>query len=197
MGQASQILDGMDVYDWDGEKIGKVTRYDKQLGYLQTEGTFSGARYIPFSAIERLTPTGAYVNVSSETVTELYKRMPAVTPDRDASGKLTGSGKVASGYTGRLVPLDAEGVRLVREKIKAGSKVLDAEGKKLGAVQMYDTESGYMRITKGELFPKDIFLPVTAVSYLDDAGIHLAETKESVVDHFVRMPEIAREFFAH
>jgi hypothetical protein len=197
MGQAqNQLFDGMDIFDWEGAKIGKVTRYDRKLGYIQTEGTFSGARYIPVSAIERLGPSGAYLNVSSSTVKDLYQHMPKVTPDLDASGKLTGKGKVASGYTGKLVPLDAEGLQLVREKIMKGSKVFDAEGKRVGAVQVYDKDTGYMRIEKGEIFTKDLFLPVTAVSYLDDAGIHLSEAKDSILSHFLRVPEIAQEFFA-
>jgi hypothetical protein len=53
-----------------------------------------------------------------------------------------------------------------------------------------------MRIQKGEVFTSDVFLPVTAIAYLDDAGIHLSEAKESVMNHFVRMPEVAQEFFA-
>jgi len=197
MGQAqNQIFDGMDIFDWEGAKIGKVTRYDRKLGYIQTEGTFSGARYIPVSAIERLGPSGAYLNVSSGTVKDLYQHMPKVSPDVDSSGKLTGTGKVASGYTGRPVPLDADGLQLVREKITKGTKVFDAEGKKVGAVQVYDKDTGYMRIEKGDVFVKDIFLPVTAVSYLDDTGIHLAEAKDSIMSHFVRVPEVAQEFFA-
>jgi hypothetical protein len=198
MGQAqNQIFDGMDIYDWDGTKIGKVSRYDKKLGYFQTEGTFSGPRYIPISAVERVGPSGAYLNVPSATVKELYQHMPPVTPDVNAAGKLTGSAKVPSGYTGRPVPLDAEGLQLVREKITQGSKVFDAEGKKVGAVQAYDRESGYMRIEKGEVFTKDIFLPVTAISYLDDTGIHLSEAKDNIMNHFFRVPEVAQEFFAH
>jgi len=192
-----QILDGMDIYDWDGTKIGKVTRYEKKLGYLETSGTFTGPRYIPFSAVERIGPAGAYLNVSADRVSALYKRMPPVTPSVDASGRLTGGGTVASGYTGRPIPLDAEGIQMVREKIGKGSKVLDADGKKVGTVDAYDTQSGYMRVAKGELFPKDLFLPVTAVWYLDDKGIHLSEPKDAILNHFVRVPEVAQEFFAH
>ena len=192
-----QMFDGMDVYDWDGAKVGKVARYDQKLGYIETKGTFTGSRYIPFWAVERVTPGGAYLNVSASRVKELYQHMPKVTPDVDASGKLTGGAKIASGYTGRPTPLDTDGPKLVREKITKGSKVFDAEGKTLGTVQLYDQATGYMRIEKGALSTKDIFLPVTAVSYLDETGIHLAEPKESIMSHFVKLPEVAQEFFAH
>src|SRR5882672_8891001 len=59
-----QILDGMDIYDVDGAKIGQVVRYDPKLGYFETVGAFSGSRYIPFDAIERIGPTGATLNVT-------------------------------------------------------------------------------------------------------------------------------------
>jgi hypothetical protein len=198
MGQAqNQIFDGMELYDWEGSKIGKIIRYDMKLGYFETEGAFSGRRYIPLSAVERVGPAGAYLNVPASTVKELYQHMPKVTPDMDRSGKLTGSGKIASGYTGRPVPLDVDGVRLVRERITSGTKVFDADGKKIGAVQAYDKSTGYMRVEKGEIFTKDLFLPVTVVSYLDDTGIHLSEPKDSILNHFVKMPEVAQEFFTH
>jgi len=196
MGQAvNQFFDGMDVYDWDGAKIGAVVRYDPKLGYLETEGTFSGSRYIPFWAVERVGPGGAYLNVPSSTVKELYQHMPRVKPDV-VGGKLTGGAKVASGYTGRPVPLDADGLKLVREKITIGSKVFDAEGKKLGSIELYDKDTGYMRIAKGQIFPKDLFLPVTAIAYLDEKGVHLVQTKDSIANHFVKMPDVAHEFFA-
>src|SRR6185295_14110409 len=137
------------------------------------DGAFSGPRYIPFSAVERIGPSGAYLNVSSATVKDLYQHTPRVTPDVSPGGKLTGGAKVPSGYTGRPVPLDAEGVQHVREKIMQGTKVIDAEGKKVGTIQAYDKETGYMRVEKGEIFTKDLFLPVTAVAFLDEQGIHL------------------------
>jgi hypothetical protein len=197
MGQAAeQFFDGLEVFDWDGVKLGKVVRYDRKLGYFQTEGALEGPRYIPFSAVERVGPAGAFLNVSKGTVKDLYQHMPKVKPDV-AGGKLTGGGSVPSGYTGRPVPLDAEGIKLVREKVKTGSKVFDAEGKSLGTVQLYDKETGYMRIEKGAIVPKDIFLPVTAIAYVDDTGIHLSEAKSSIMDHFVRLPEVAQSFFAH
>src|SRR6516225_4100597 len=64
----NQIFDGMDIYDVDGTKIGTVTRYDSAIGYLETVGTFSGPRYIPFAAIERIGPSGAWLNVTRSCV---------------------------------------------------------------------------------------------------------------------------------
>lgn len=190
-----QLLDGMDVYDMEGMKVGKVVRYDKRLGYFETLGAFSGPRYIPFWAIERIGPSGTYLNVTKSVVSDVYRRMPGVKPGLSPDGKLTGGGTVQSGHTGEMVPLDAEEISLVREKIKIGTPVLDADNRNLGEIQAYDESSGYMRIEKDAPTTKDIFLPVTSVSYLDDKGIHLSEVKDTIMNRFSRVPEIAREFF--
>jgi hypothetical protein len=190
-----QILDGMDVYDVEGIKVGQVVRYNKNLGYFETMGTFSGPRYIPFWALERIGPSGAYLNVTKSIVSDSYSRMPAVTPDVTREGKLTGGGKVQSGRTGKMVPLDAEGLNVVKEQIHAGTPVLDVEHKNLGTVEAYDGDSGYMRIEKEGLTIKDIFLPVTSVSYLDDEGIHLYESKDTIMTRFNRLPAVAASFF--
>lgn len=191
-----QLFDGMDIYDVDGTKIGTVTRYDAAVGYFETIGTFSGPRYVPFAAIERIGPTGAWLNVTKSFVSTAYKNMPPVTPDVTAQGKLTGSATVESGYSGETVPLDAAALSVVRENIQEGTPVFDSDEKELGTVQAYDGSTGYMRIEKGVFFTKDIFLPVTTVSFLDDRGIHLAEQKDTIVNRFSRVPEIARSFFA-
>ena len=193
-----QLLDGMDVYDVDGAKIGQVVRYNKKVGYFETLGTFSGPRYIPFLAIERIGPSGAYLNVTRSVVSDVYDHMPAVTPDLTPEGKLTGGGTVQSGRTGKMVPLDADGLRVVKEQIPFARAlpVLDAELKNLGTVEAYDNGSGYMRIEKDGFTVKDIFLPVTSVSYLDDEGIHLSETKDTIMTRFNRLPEIARTYFS-
>jgi hypothetical protein len=192
----NQLFDGMDIYDVEGIKIGTVTRYDSALGYFESIGTFSGPRYVPFSAIERIGPSGAWLNVTKSIVSAVYKDMPAVTPDVTVEGKLTGGGTVQSGYGDEVVPLDAAGLRVVRENIHEGTPVIDSEGKKLGTVQAYDGSTGYMRIEKGGIFLKDIFLPVTTVSFLDDRGIHLSEPKDTIMNRFARVPEVARSFFA-
>ncbi len=192
----SEIFDGMDVYDWVGAKIGRVVHYDANLGYVQTEATFGGARYIPFSAFETVGPSGAYLNVPAETVRTLYGRLPRVTPAMDETGRLTGGGTVESGYTGRAVPLDADGIEAVRRYVTVGSHVFDSEGRTVGRIEAYDPRTGYMRIDKGTLLPKDLFLPATAISYLDQSGIHLSETTDSVMNHFTKVPGVARGFFA-
>jgi len=50
---ADQVREGLEVFDVDGTKVGKILKVDKTLGYFETLGAFTGPRYIPFYAIER------------------------------------------------------------------------------------------------------------------------------------------------
>ena len=192
----SQILEGMDVFDLDGKKLGTILRYDTRLGYFEAQGTWGGSSFVPFYAIERIGPTGVYLNVTKSYVTDVYKQSPAVRPELTPEGKATGGGTVESGWGGgRTVPLDAGALNLLREKITIGASVLDSNDERVGTIDAYDGDSGYMRIEKAGLSMKDIFLPVTAVGYLDDQGVHLAETKETIANRFTKIPEIAQEIF--
>jgi hypothetical protein len=193
----AQFFAGMEVQDYEGHKIGKIVRYDDALGYLETQGPFSGPRYIPYYAVESIGAEEIHLNVTKDTVSDVYKRMPAVKPEVTASGKLTGGGTVESGWDpNKRVPLDAEALALLRERIRTGTTVYDETDQKLGNVDAYDPKTGYMRIKKGALVQKDIFLPATSVAYLDDKGIHLTMTKEAIANRFASLPEIAKQFFA-
>lgn len=197
MGEVSDRLrEGMDVYDVEAVKVGRVLRFDETLGYFETLGLFSGPRYIPFWAIESFGKDRVRLNVTRAVVTEVYNHMPAITPTLTAEGTLAGTGTVQSGNTGRTVPLDADAIREIRERIHPGTAVMDADDEKLGTIQAYDRNSGYMRIEKqGGFVDKEIFLPVTSVSFLDDEGIHLSVAKETIMTRFIRVPDVARQYF--
>jgi hypothetical protein len=193
--EQGQIFSGMEVFDAEKHKVGRVVGYDREIGYFETEGTFSGYRYIPFAAVESVGPTGAQLNVTKDVVTNVYKRMPPVQPDVSEEGTLTGAGTVLSGYDRGRIPLDANAIRLVREQIQIGTWVYDLDGLKLGTIEAYDRATGYMRIGKGIMAPRETFLPVTSVAYLDDKGIHLSMGQAEIVNRFSHLPDVAREVF--
>ena len=72
---------------------------------------------------------------------------------------------MASGYTGRAVPLDAEALGRGSRGDLHRATVVDADDKNLGSSGRHGY-SGYMRIEKDGLSVKDVFLPVTSVSFL-------------------------------
>jgi hypothetical protein len=194
----ADFFEGMEVIDTEGTTVGTLIRHDSRLGYLETQGTFSGPRYIPFLAIESIAPDRIRLNITKDVVTAVYKRLPEVTPELTASGKLTGGATIESGYDpSRHVPLDAAQIQAVKDRIEEGAVVFDDTDKELGTVEAYDPATGYMRLLKGTLAPKEVFLPVTAISYLDDEGIHLSVGKDDITTRYMIIPEVAKDFFAH
>ena len=192
-----QFFEGMEVVDADGRKVGKLVRYEPRLGYFETEGAFSGARYIPVYAIESLTADAINLNVSKDVVSSIYKRMPAVTPDVSSSGRLTGGATVESGNAGGgRVPLDAEQMLLLRERIHEGTTVFDASDKPVGTVDGYDRDTGYIRLEEGMLALKPVFLPATTVAFLDERGIHLSITKDAIANRYTRVPQVVNASLA-
>jgi hypothetical protein len=188
-------LEGLEVFDVDGTKVGKVVQVDKVLGYFETLGTFYGPRYIPFFAVERIDPAGIHLNVMKSVVTHVYNHTPGVRPALAPGDTQIEGGTVPSGYTGQAVPLDADALRAVRGDVFIGATVLDVDDKNLGTLQAFDADTGYMRIEKDGFIVKDIFLPVTSVSFVDELGIHLSEAKSTLSDRYRRRPDIARGFY--
>jgi hypothetical protein len=190
-----QLAEGLDVYDIEGTKVGKVVAFNTELGYFETRGVLSGPRYIPYWALEDAGPGGVHLNVTKAVVAQVYRHLPAITPEPSDTGRPAGTAQVQSGRTGRMVPLGADALKQVSERIHAGTPVLDADDKDVGTIQEYDEDSGYMRIEQDGLTVKDIYLPVTSVSFLDDEGVHVSESEDTILHRFRRLPEVAREYF--
>jgi hypothetical protein len=197
MAYEDQFFAGIEVRDVNDDPIGKLVRYDSTTGYFESDGSlWEGARYIPYYAIEEVGPTAIRLNVEKHFVREAYEHMPKVRPELDESGRFTGRATVTSGYGGgRRLPLDAEATAALRDQIHEGSAVFDDAEQKLGVIQEYDPETGYMHVKKGAVVQKDVFLPATTVAFVDERGIHLTLTKQAIADRFARVPEIARRFF--
>ena len=61
--------------------------------------------------------------------------------------------------------------------------VHDAADEKIGTIQAYDPDGGYLVVQKGFLFHKDLYIPVTAVQNTDAAGtVHLRLYKDDLAD---------------
>lgn len=162
-----QFFAGMEIVDVGGAKIGSLIRYDERLGYLETQGAFPGPRYIPFHAIESVKPAAVRLNVTRDVVSATYRRMP-----------------------------DPRQLRELRDGISEGTPVLDQLDQNVGTVEAYDRDTGYMRIDDGLVAPAPLFLPATAIGFVDDRGIHLNVDKDAIVVQFTRVPEVAREALA-
>jgi hypothetical protein len=73
---------------------------------------------------------------------------------------------------------------------------LDELDETVGTVEAYDRDTGYIRIDNGLVAPAPLFLPATAIGFVDDRGIHLNLGKDAIIVQFTRVPQVAREALA-
>lgn len=77
------------------------------------------------------------------------------------------------------------------QQIVPGANVYGADGDKIGTVSEYSTDSNYLVVQKGWLFPHDIYVPMSAVDRTDQDGIYLALTKDEVKNQNWENPPIS------
>src|SRR5260370_568635 len=187
----SQIANGMAVYDANGDRIGTVQQYDLTNGWFQTEKgvLFPRDRYIPFSAIDRIGPNGIYLSVTTAYVNDMYDEPPFVNVDVVVGpAGAAAVGPVSSRYDGSRWGVDGTRITRAIQRVGKGPKVYGWAGKGVGRVYQYDRAGGWMEVEKGMFSPKDLFIPVTAVDYLDNGGVHLRVTTDVLKNAFVVQP---------
>jgi hypothetical protein len=187
----SQIAYGMTVYDANGDKIGTVQQYDLSNGWFQTEKGvfFPQDRYIPFSAMRGISPNGIYLNVTKEYVKDMYNQPPLVDVDVVAGPDGAAAvGAVTSGYDGSRVVVDSTTISQAIERLTNGLKVYDANGEKVGRVYDYVPGSDWIAVEKGLFSSNDLYIPVTAINYLDRDGVYLRVSKDVLKTAFVVKP---------
>jgi hypothetical protein len=187
----SQVAYGMPVYDANGDKIGTVQQYDLSAGWFLTEKGlfFSGDRYIPVSAIDRIGPSGIYLSVTKGYVKEMYNRPPMVDVDVMAGPDGAAAvGTVTSGYTGSRVVVDSATIGQAVEHLENGLKVYDANAEKVGRVYGYVPGSDWIVVEKGVFSTSDLYVPVTAIEYIDADGVYLRVSKDVLTTAFLVKP---------
>src|SRR5262249_45044613 len=157
-------------------------------GWFETEKgiLFLRDRYIPFSAIDRAGPSGIYLSVNKDYVKDMYGQPPFVNVDVVAAPAGPAAvGTVSSGYDGSRVVGDSTTISQAIDYMSNGLKVYDSNGDKVGRVYQYVPGSDWIAIEKGLFSTSDLYVPVTAVDYLDGEGAHLRVTKDVLRDAFV------------
>lgn len=61
-----------------------------------------------------------------------------------------------------------------------GAAVFDAAGEKVGSVREHNMQAGYLVVHKGWLFPKDVYVPLSAIGRGDSGGIYLNLYKDEL-----------------
>lgn len=71
----------------------------------------------------------------------------------------------------------------MNEQFFEGEAVFDAADEKVGTLHEYNAREGYLVVQKGWLFPKDLFIPVSAVARNDADGVYLNLHKDDLGQH--------------
>src|ERR1051326_3402037 len=81
------FLDGKDVFDASGEKVGSVSWQNRQAGYLaiQKGWLFANEVYVPFSAVVSQDSRGLFLNLSKEDLKDDRWKVPPSVPEVEAS----------------------------------------------------------------------------------------------------------------
>jgi len=67
--------------------------------------------------------------------------------------------------------------------------VYDTSGEKIGTMQAYDPDGGYIMVQKGVFFHKDLYIPVNAVQSTDAEGnVYLSLHKDDLADERYHTP---------
>lgn len=64
--------------------------------------------------------------------------------------------------------------------VDPGTLVYDAAGTWVGIVGLRNPHGEYLVVQKGRLFPKDIYLPATAIAMIDGDGVSLHMSKRDL-----------------
>lgn len=74
----------------------------------------------------------------------------------------------------------AESGNMAGQQFVEGTPVLDAAGEKVGTVSEHNVQGGYLVVHKGWLFPRDVYVPLSAVGRSDAQGISLNMYKDEL-----------------
>jgi uncharacterized protein (TIGR02271 family) len=77
------------------------------------------------------------------------------------------------------------------DQIALGDTVYDAAGEKVGSIAQYDPQAGYLLVEKGLIFRKDIYIPMSAISRIDQSGVFLQLYKDDLQGDLYASPPVA------
>lgn len=77
------------------------------------------------------------------------------------------------------------------DQIAVGATVYDAAGEKIGTIAEYDPQAGYLLVEKGWLFRKDIYIPMSAITRIDENGVYLQFYKDDLQGDRYASPPVA------
>jgi ribosomal 30S subunit maturation factor RimM len=196
------LVDGMPVYDDNGDRVGDVKMFSVVAGYLMVgEGPFGATNlYIPFRLIRSIDPHELYLSVSKQTFETQYTEPPKITtvsetrlvfgPQGAMTTQTSQVQMVQSGYDGTQMAVSSADVGAIAQKLAIGMTVYDAEGVRLGEITQYDTTRGLLVVERGVFKPRVLFVPFSAIQSADRESltVYLSLPKDVVVKEHAMLP---------
>jgi hypothetical protein len=76
----------------------------------------------------------------------------------------------------------------VRQQIAPDQEVYDLDGNKVGIVDQYDLQAGWMKVEKGLFMVKDLYIPFSAIASIDPREIYLSLSKDTLQRDYASPP---------
>ena len=98
---------------------------------------------------------------------------------------------VPSGYDGSPAEFNRVNLELVRRDIARGMAVYATSGDKLGTVDGFDSQIGYLIVQRHHFGEKDFFIPFAAITAIDrEAGeVFLAVSRDVALKDYAQLPD--------
>jgi hypothetical protein len=93
-------------------------------------------------------------------------------PVTRATGEVTTNPDAESGLEGRI---DQEAGRLI-----VGAPIYDSSGEHVGEVSAVNAANDYFTLEKGIFFPRDFYVPLSAVERIEPDGVYLNVNKDQM-----------------
>jgi uncharacterized protein (TIGR02271 family) len=171
MFNSSQFRRGLDVFDRDGQKVGDVSEVGPN--YLHVPTGFLGLGqdlFIPFTAVDRVTEHGAYLNVSKNDFP--MRNWAAAPTGAAAAGTMAGAMPASTASHQYGATISAEDAR--------GHNLCDVNGKLIGAISSVGPT--YFHVITGMLgLGQDLYVPIGAVDHCSKECCFLSISADQIV----------------
>jgi hypothetical protein len=196
------LVDGMGVYDANGDRVGDVKTFSTVAGYLMLgKGPFGNTNlYIPFRLIRSIDQHELYLSVSKETLAAQHTQPPKITTVSETrlvfgpQGTMTTQKNqvqmVQNGYSGQSTQLTSVDTADIARQLAVGMTVYDGTGERLGDVTQYDTPRGLMVVESGIFKPRVLLVPFSAIQRIDrdTLTVYLTLPKDVIVKEHAMLP---------
>jgi hypothetical protein len=76
----------------------------------------------------------------------------------------------------------------INKLISLGQRVYDPDGNKVGTIARYDTQTAWMKVEKGTLFHRDLYIPFSTISTIDPREIALSVVLDDLLASYTNPP---------